>query len=407
MVNFQETLNILSKMKKKIFFILALIAAILWSCEEEPRGQVPLDSTPPRQITNVSVENVPGGSIISYDIPSDEDLLYVKVTYRLDNGTVMEQKASAYSSKLEIVGIGKGKSQKVQLVTGDRSRNESVPIEIEIEPLDSPIYDILASLQVNNDFGGVTLQWSNPLQADIIINVDTLNEDNEFVTAEALYTSSMVGRGSLRGYAPVEKIFAFSISDPWDNFTDTISGTYLPIYEEKLDRTKFSRWNPPGIPYMQLQSDWNIEKIWDGLGANTGTGYSWPTSSKMGDSWTMNLGVTAKLSRFKIYQRMTSSQVYTGANIKEFELFGSPHTSVSDDESTWIYMGAYESYKPSGLPHGQVSDEDNEYALAGEEYMVDISISPVRYLRFKINKTWGGANYMQLMEIEFFGQPQE
>ncbi len=104
---------------------------------------------------------------------------------------------------------------------------------------------------------------------------------------------------------------------------------------------------------------------------------------------------------------MTSAQVYTGANIRSFELFGSPHTSVSDDESTWIYMGAYESHKPSGLPHGQVSDEDIAFATAGEEYMVDMSIPPIRYLRFKINRTWGGANYMQLMEIEIFGQPQD
>lgn len=397
----------LSKMRKKIFFILTLILTILWSCEEEPRGQVPLDSIPPGQVTNVSVENVPGGSVISYSIPNDKDLLYVKVIYRLDDSRMMEQKASAYSNKLEIVGIGKSKSQTVQLVTGDRSQNESDPIEVEIHPLDSPIYDILASMVIDNDFGGLLLRWNNPLQADIIINIDTLNEDNEFIAADRIYTRSLAGRGSLRGYKPVEKIFAFSISDPWDNLTDTISGIYLPIYEEQLDRTKFSRWNPPGIPYMQLDASWNIEKIWDGLGANTGTGYSWPTTSKMGDSWTMNLGVSAKLSRFKIHQRMTSAQVYTGANIKEFELFGSPHANVNENEETWIYIGSYESYKPSGLPHGQVSDEDNQYALAGEEYMVDSSIPPVRYLRFKINKTWGGANYMQLMEVEFFGQPQE
>ena len=158
---------------------------------------------------------------------------------------------------------------------------------------------------------------------------------------------------------------------------------------------------------MSLGGGWEIEKIWDGLGADTGTGYSWPTTSKMGDSWTMNLGVTAKLSRFKIHQRMTSAQVYTGANIRSFDLYGSPHANVNENEETWIYLGSYESFKPSGLPHGQVSDEDNAYALAGEEYMVDISMPPVRYLRFKINKTWGGANYMQLMEVEFFGQPKE
>ena len=82
------------------------------------------------------------------------------------------------------------------------------------------------------------------------------------------------------------------------------------------------------------------------------------------------------------------------------------HTNVNENTDTWIYIGTYESYKPSGLPHGQVSDEDKAFALAGEEYKVDITTPAVRYLRFKINKTWGNANYMQLMEVEFYGQPQ-
>lgn len=393
-------------MKKYIFFILILPICFLWSCQEEERGQIPLDSIPPGQVTSVSVKNIPGGSVISYIIPEDDDLLYVKAIYHLDDGRVMEQKASAYSTKLEIVGIGKSAPQTIQIITGDRSKNESAPLEVEIHPLDSPIYNILSSMKIENDFGGITLQWDNPLKADIIINIDTLNKDNKFITTATIYTSALVGRSSLRGYLPTERIFAVSITDPWNNTTDTISGLYLPIYEEKLDRTKFARWSPPGIPYQQLNNEWCIEKIWDGLGANVGIGYSWPTTAKMGDSWTMSLGVTAKLSRFKIYQRMTNDQVYTGANIKSFELFGSPHPNVNENEDTWIYMGSYESIKPSGLPHGQVSDEDIAFALAGQEYKVDISIPAVRYLRFKINKTWGGANYMQLMEVEFYGQPQ-
>ncbi len=394
-------------MKKYIFLLFIILpVCCLLSCQQEERGQIPLDSTPPGQVTSISVENVPGGAIISYVIPDDDDLLYVKVVYHLDDGRIMEQKASAYSTQLEIVGIGKSAPQTVQLVTGDRSKNESKPLEVDIYPLDSPIYEILNSLQVENDFGGVSLRWDNPLKSDIIINIDTLNKDNQLINAETIYSNSMVGKGSLRGYRPEEIVFAISITDPWDNSTDTISGLYLPLYEEKLDRKKFSRWNPPGIPYQQY-SNWAIENIWDGLLGNTGIGYSWNTDQKMGNSWTMNMGVTAKLSRFILYQRMTANQVYTGANIRSFELFGSPHTSVSDDESTWIYMGAYESHKPSGLPHGQVSDEDIAFAAAGEEYMVDVSLPPVRYLRFKINRTWGGANYMQLMEIEFFGQPQD
>lgn len=388
----------------KYLIIFLIIVGAFNRCEEEQRGQIPLDSTPPQQITSISVENVPGGAIISYIIPEDDDLLYVKAIYTLNNGQKMEQKASAYSNKLEIVGIGKSRKQTVQIITGDRSKNESKPLEVEIHPLDSPIYDIMNSMLVRDDFGGISLLWNNPLGADIVISIDTLNQDNKYVSAGSIYTKSIKGKANVRGYPPVERVFAVSIRDRWNNTTDTVSGLYLPICEEQLDRRKFARWNPPGIPYQQYGSDWRIENIWDGRGSTEGIGYGWPLTAQMGESWTMDLGQLAKLSRFKIYQRATQEQLYTGANIKSFEFFGSPHRNVSDDESTWIYIDAYESFKPSGLPMGQISDEDYAYAVAGEEYSVDVSIPPVRYLRFKINKTWGGASYMQLMEIEFFGQ---
>ena len=376
------------------------------ACTEEERGQMPLDSVPPQQVNSVEVKNVPGGAIISYKIPEDDDLLYVKATYHLDDGTVMEQKASAYSKSIEIVGIGKSKKQLVSIVTGDRSRNESQPIKVEVEPLDSPIYDILNSIEMNNDFGGIALKWDNPLKYDVVIVFDTLNVDKEFVEIDARYTNAIVGKDNLRGLPAEEIIIAVYVRDRWGNKTDRISGLYHPLYEEKLDRLKFARWNPPGIPYIQLNNDWKIEKIWDGLGAMVGTGFSWPTTTKMGDSWTMNMGQTAKLSRIKIYQRGTGAQFYTGANIREFELYGSPHPNVNEDITTWIFMGSYESFKPSGLPHLQLSDEDVAFATAGQDYMMDVSLPSIRYLRFKINKTWGNANYMQLMEIEIFGQPQ-
>ena len=395
-------------MKIHIYILLLLTVLFTWTCTEQERGQIPLDAIPPQVVTSVSVENVPGGAIISYVIPEDDDLLYVKAVYKLDDGRIMEQKASAYSTKLVIEGLGLSKEQRIKIVTGDRSRNESKPLEVEIHPLDSPIYQILNSLSVTSDFGGLSLLWENPFKADIVINIATLDQDNMYLTAETLYSSATAGKANIRGYDPIEKVFAVFIKDRWGNTTDTISGTYLPIYEEKLDRKLFVRWNPTGIPYKELSGQgWNIEKIWDGLGSETGNGYSWPQDAQWGDSWTMDLGQLAKLSRFKIYQRATNGQLYTGANIKEFDFYGSPHRNVNEDEDTWIYIGSYESLKPSGLPMGQVSDEDKAFAIAGEDYVVDISMPQIRYLRFKINRTWGGSNYMQLMEIEFFGQPSK
>ena len=50
---------------KKIFLLL-LTAGALFSCQEEFIGQYPVDSIPPKPITNVEqVEQVSGGAILS------------------------------------------------------------------------------------------------------------------------------------------------------------------------------------------------------------------------------------------------------------------------------------------------------------------------------------------------------
>jgi hypothetical protein len=393
-----------NKMKKYTLLVSLLLIACSWGCQEEERGQIPLDNIPPGQVTSVSVKNVPGGAIISYTIPDDKDLLYVKAVYKLDNGTVMEQKASAYSNELEIVGIGKSAKQMVQIITGDRSKNESKPLEVEIHPQDSPIYDVLRSMEIQNDFGGIRVTWENPLEMEIIIDIDTLDQENQYTSAGTFYTKTTIGKNWLRGCSPIEQLYAVSIRDRWGNTTDTVSGLYQPYREEQIDPERFRRWNPPGIPYG-CYTIYHIENLWDG---NYLSEFLTSTSGKLGDSFTFDMGQLAKLSRVKVIQFTGNGEWAFGyGNMRSFEFYASPHPNVDQNEDTWIFMGAYESNKPSGLPVGQNTAEDIELARNGEDFMVDISLPPVRYLRFKFLRTWGGVNYLDFCELELFGVPVE
>src|SRR5690606_17977151 len=198
-------------------------------------GQYPIDGEAPGQVENITVENLKGAAIISYDIPDDEDLLYVKAIYRLDNGDEVEQKASAYVNSIRIEGLGKSRQQEVLLVTGDRSRNESQPVTVTIHPEDAPIYDVFSSLHINNDFGWIRLEWDNETKADVVITVLELDEWNELVEIEHFYTRAEKGKGNVRGYAAQEKMFAVYVRDRWQNHSDTLIASYTPLHEERLD----------------------------------------------------------------------------------------------------------------------------------------------------------------------------
>src|SRR5690606_34251324 len=87
----------------------------------------------------------------------------------------------------------------------------------------------------------------------------------EFTEAETFYSKAKMGRGNVRGYQDDERVFGIFARDPWGNYTDTLMATYQPIFEVELDKSKFRRWNPPGIPYNGYTSaNWRIENLWDG-----------------------------------------------------------------------------------------------------------------------------------------------
>ena len=76
--------------------MLIILGFIAFACNEEPIGQQPIDNVPPGPISNVKVENTPGGAILTYSLPQDEDLLYVKAVYSLKDGVMSEARSSLY-----------------------------------------------------------------------------------------------------------------------------------------------------------------------------------------------------------------------------------------------------------------------------------------------------------------------
>ena len=384
--------------------IMGLIIACI-SCGDEKRGWYATDNVPPGQVFNVNHDNVPGGAIITYSVPADDDLLYVRALYQMSDGRQVEQRSSAYTTKIVVEGLGRSKKQTVHLICGDRSGNESEPYPVDIEPYDSPIYDIKESIDINEDFGGIRLNWKNPLKERIVLDLYVKDKDGTFVEVESVYSASATGKYNLRGFPSEEALFGVTVRDRWGNKSDMIGGVFTPFFEEKLDRLKFGRWNPPGIPYIDLVgSGWTIERLWDGLLVDPG--FSLPNTIVLPHSITFNMGQMAYLGRLKVWQRTSADQLYSGFNTKRFQVWGSSHPDVNADFATWIFLGDFTSIKPSGLPLGQMTEEDVAYATAGEDYPIqENSDIPVQYIRVHMMETWGGGTgAAQFYEMEFYGK---
>lgn len=396
---------------KKIYFItiISLILNLI-SCKEEPIGQISTDNIPPQPISNVQVESMPGGAKISYDLPRETDLSYVKGEY-LFQGKTRIVRASVYNNFMVVEGLGSIDPVEIILYTVDHSENVSTPVKASFTPSTPPIEEVFSSLELREDFGGVNASWLNETGTEIGITLYVSNDNGIMEEGETYYTNFKEGDYSFRGYDTAERIYALTVTDKWGNVSDTLKGNYSPYFEKLLDKSKHKRELLPVDNNTEHNSSWAFSKMFDGITGNQG----WHTkendpNQQLPIYFTIDLGSKAKLSRFKLWHRFVASQYYSHHNVKTFEVWGTNEykKGMFEDywnetwKNDWECLGDYRVMKPSGddLP---MSEEDKVFAEAGFEFLVPVDKIEVRYLRFAVKSTWAGSKALHISELEFYG----
>lgn len=397
--------------KGNLIITLLSILCLMGCGQEEKIGLDPTDNTAPSVPTNIGVENTNGGAIISFTAPKDEDLLCVVATYMV-NGIERTTKASPYVNKLKVEGFGKVGEFQVSLKSVDKSKNESQPVLVAVHPLTPPVELIFNTLKIVDSFGGVKMFWENETEANIIVEAFK-KEDDDWTSIENFYSSAEEGKATIRGFQPEPVTFKFRIRDRWDNYSEFLETNSLPMEEIQLDKSKFRTVValPGDAP---SHGSLTIEKIWDG---NTVSNCYHGSGNDIGRSITFDMGVVAKISRFKMWQRTESEAwIYSHNNLKHYVIYGC--NEITEEMRNggkevdgvmyptfegWTEIVDAHCYKPSG-DDGKVSNEDKEYILNGDEQEVPIEAPPFRYVRIYMLENWTGGTTSQIGEMTFWGQ---
>ncbi|MGK6353352.1 DUF5000 domain-containing lipoprotein [Parapedobacter sp. DT-150] len=413
----------------KIFTAALLVVSVIQSCKEETNEILHDDSAAPGPISDPVAEAIPGGAIIRYGLPADENLLYVKAVYER-GGKEVVSKSSLYNDQVLVEGLGDTQEREVTLYAVSRSEVESTPVMIRITPLTPTIEDVLESLDIVESFGGMRVTFENKAStpetpSNIVIGVVRWNDElKEWEDIDAHYTGLAQGDFSVRGLDAVKGTFGFYVKDVWDNQSDTISTELTPIYEEELIGTTFRdmRSGSPQYPIPQIPplpasgepikhpgnlGSWPWARLWDGELGNTG----FHTTERMDvPIWIpIDMRVKVKLSRYRIWQRNSNGgYLYSHGNPHEWEIWG---TNTPEDVDSWERLDHRVMEKPSGLPLGQLSNDDLAIAEAGHEYEFSIDAPPVRYIAWKHIDSWasieGATGFLHMAEMKIWGQIQE
>lgn len=374
-------------------------------CKEEKIGPIGNDAAP-APVSNVAVENRPGGARISYTLPDDRNLLYVKATYQIREGVAKEAKASLYESEINIEGFPDTREYEVQLYSVSRGEHMSAPVTARIQPLTSPIEMVYKSLSFNATFGGINVKFRNETGANIVLTILTPDSANELTPAETYYTKSPEGSFAARGFDPVERTFGVFVRDRWNNHSDTAFVKLTPVFEEKLDKKKFREIHLATDTYEKHVVGRGMIDLWDDVWNNGSNAFHTKPNTGIPQWFTFDLGVKARLSRFKFYHRAggTTGAYYAG-DPEIMEVWGSNDPNPDGTWNSWTLLAVCNSIKPSGaaIP----TAEDQQFATVnGEDFEFQADIPAVRYLRFRIMKVWGGVSYMYISEFTFWGKQE-
>jgi hypothetical protein len=385
---------------------------MIWSCTDAPIGQTPTDGTPPSDVKNLEVESRPGGALLSYIVPAENDISYVKCEYTY-NGEKHVVRSSVYNNSLIIEGLGTEEPLTFTVYVVDHSENTSPGISKTFTPGPPQWKAIIESVELQPIPGGVSVNWHNETATEIGIAVFTEDSLGNFVEKATRYSKNIEGRLSFRPFDAVEYRFGTRITDKWGNVSDMKVGSVTPLPEREFDKSKFREVALPG-DNTSVNNNRPLRNCWDG-----NTEVIWHTIQGEFMPYpmyvTIDIGVLAQISRMKF--RARTNYYYSSFTWKIFEVWAAKDYKRDmtaeywtgeewKTDGDWSLIADCEVKRPSGNPDEIKipTGEDLEYAQNGFEFepQGDSMSEHYRYLRVIIKSTWSPGG-LHMSEFYFYG----
>ncbi len=392
-----------------VTLLLLVISLLLQSCKKNE-----LDTIPPGEISVKSIEPTHGGAIIHYDLPGDDDLLYVKAEYINSQGNTVFKASSRFANAIEVDGFNDTLAHPIRLYTLDRSNNASEGISVEVSPAISFIYVVQETIQIQPDLGGVLVNWENPAEKTVFVYL--FYSDGQEERSRILSSNKSTDAFIVRGLDSVDYEFSTLVEDFNGNKTEKLFlQTVKPLFEEKINK---STWTL----VQNLSIDGNAwegvtENFWDDV-VDThqnpdDNSYFIINRDNNGGILNYPLDIVIDLNKSIILNRLTVWQraywyvagnnwiseipyYYQNENMRSFDLW------ASNDMQEWLLLGEFDIGDPRDND-GNIPPDKIKEAIDGHEFELDDTSEPFRYLKFAITSSYGSETNVYGSEITLFG----
>ena len=390
----------------KILSIFLISFITLLGCKDDD-GQ---DSTPPGSLLVENITPTNGGGIISYSLPDDSDILFVRAEYTNSLGVDVYRVSSSHNNFIEIDGLNQNTPVQVKLFVIDENENMSQPVDIEFTPLPSFIYLVQESITITPDLGGVKLEWENEAEKTVYVHLHIVNAGEEEI--RILSSNNASESVFVRGLESVEMTFLTKVEDFDGNITELEEkATLTPLFEEMIDKstwTLISQLSVNGDAWEgQTTAFW--DDVVDTAETNSDNSYFiiWRDQNGGTLNWPLDIVIdlnkNVRVHRLKVWQRAFwyggptgIPYYYQEENMRSFDLY------ASNNSVDWTLLGQFDIGDPSD-ENGNIPQDFIDAAANGHDFDLDGVSEPFRYLKFSLTSNYGSDTYVHGSEITLWG----
>ena len=390
----------------KILSIFLISFITLLGCKDDD-GQ---DSTPPGSLLVENITPTNGGGIISYSLPDDSDILFVRAEYTNSLGVDVYRVSSSHNNFIEIDGLNQNTPVQVKLFVIDENENMSQPVDIEFTPLPSFIYLVQESITITPDLGGVKLEWENEAEKTVYVHLHIVNAGEEEI--RILSSNNASESVFVRGLESVEMTFLTKVEDFDGNITELEEKAILtPLFEEMIDKstwTLMSQLSVNGDAWEgQTTAFW--DDVVDTAETNSDNSYFiiWRDQNGGTLNWPLDIVIdlnkNVRVHRLKVWQRAFwyggptgIPYYYQEENMRSFDLY------ASNNSVDWTLLGQFDIGDPSD-ENGNIPQDFIDAAANGHDFDLDGVSEPFRYLKFSLTSNYGSDTYVHGSEITLWG----
>lgn len=413
--------------------VMSIVLAVTGCTEKEMD-----DSPAPAAVTNLSYVKTNGGAIITYKLPTDKNLLFVRAEYMNSQNEEVSKVASRFDNKIEIDGYIDLNKHTIKLYSIGKNGKESAAASIDIVPDTSHIELIMKSLRFEPIVGGVKAKWYTPSKKTVFIYVDYSDGTKAYQRILSSSDKDSV-EVNIRGLDSIPYNFSITVEDFSHNKTQKVTkGTFKPKPEFKIDKkswkvlTNFSANGTSGDGKIENF----IDDIIDTQESAADNSYFIVNRGNNGGSlmffsdltvqsgkplmMVVDMGKQVMLSRFVCWQRAydinsvikdasgtslgisSKPAYYKDDNLKSFIFYAT--NNINDITALNVWNNPLMICDLGGpFTDGFIPDSKIREAKSGHEFILPEAKGPYRYFVMGLLSSYGSEIQTSFSEISLYG----